>query len=305
MTHHPRRLSINPPIYEFATPVPGTFPLWYGSSYWLDGRKFHFSPGGQARILHESYSNYLDLLNNQKEYLALLLALIVVDGTVLGYLKAFLRRWVLWVPATTALGMYALVRVEPRYVAAFVGLLWISLFAATRVLKKSVIQQIVLCAVVAAVLTTGVSILQSAIHDFRSILRGAPTEQAEVAEGLRRLGVLEGQSVATIGIPRDSFYWARLAGVRVISEIPTAYVNQYWFAPSDSKERVHSLFAQAGAVAIVTDAMPPEVTFPKSTIPVSLPGWEQIGNTSYFLFRLRSAPSSRELLGDAKVSHDK
>jgi hypothetical protein len=136
-------------------------------------------------------------------------------------------------------------------------------------------------------------------------LRHAPTEQAEVADGLRRMGILEGQSVATIGIPRDSYYWARLSGVRVISEIPTAYVNQYWLAPSDSQERVRSLFAQTGAVAIVTDTMPAEVTSPNSTIPVSLSGWEHIENTSYFLFRLRPGPSSREPLGDAGIHQDK
>lgn len=305
LTHPPRRLSMDPPIYEFATPIPGTFPLWYGSSYWLEGRKFHFSLAGQKRILHESYSNYLEILNNQKEYLALLLALIVAHGTVLGYLKALFRRWMLWFPAATALGMYALVRVEPRYVAAFVGLLWLSLFAATRVMKKDVIQEFVLYAVVAAILTTGAGILLSGIHDFRSVLRHAPTEQAEVAEGLRRLGILEGQSVATIGIPRDSYYWARLAGVRVISEIPTAYVNQYWLTPFDNQERIRALFAQTGAVAIVTDAMPAEVTSPNSTIPVSLSGWEHIGNTSYFLFRLRRGLSSRQPLADAGIHLDK
>ncbi len=306
MAHPPRRLSIDPPVYEFATPVAGTFPLWYGSSYWLEGRKFHFSSAGQSRILHESYSNYWEIVKDQKEFLVLLLLLIILQGTVLGYLKAFLRRWVLWLPATAALGMYALVRVEPRYVAAFVALLWISLFAAVRLLRKDVVQQFAFCAVLATVLTTSAGILKVAINDFHhSVLLRAPNEQADVAEGLRKLGVPEGQSLATIGIPRDSFYWARLAGVRVISEIPTAYVNQYWFASSDTQERVRSLFAQTGAVAIVTDAMPAEVTFPKSSIPVSLPGWERIGGTPYFLFRLRNAAPINGVPADSKVLGDK
>ena len=306
MAHPPRRLSIDPRVYEFATPVPGTFPLWYGSSYWLDGRKFHVSSAGQMRILHESYGTYWEILKDQKEFLVLLLVLIIVQGTVLDYFKAFLRRWVLWFPATAALGMYALVRVEPRYVAAFVVMLWISLFAAVRLLRKAVVQQFALCAVVATVLTTGAGILKEAIYDFHhSILRRAPNEQGEVAEGLRKLGVLEGQSLATIGIPRDSFYWARLAGVRVISEIPTAYVNQYWFASSDIQERVRSLFAQTGAVAIVTDTMPAEVAFPKSSIPVGFPGWERIGNSSYFLFPLRTGVSLNSVPGDGKVLLDK
>ena len=163
-------------------------------------------------------------------------------------------------------------------------------------------QKFALCAVVATVLTTGIGILQGAINDFHhSILLRAPNEQADVAEGLRKLGILEGQSLATIGIPRDSFYWARLAHVRVISEIPTGNVNQYWFASSDTQERVRSLFAQTGAVAIVTDALPAEVTFPKSSIPLSLPGWEPIGSSSYFLFRLRTGALLNSTPDDTKV----
>jgi len=302
MAHAPRRLSLEPPVYEFAIPVGGTFPLWYGSNYWLAGRKFHFSSVGQMRILHESYANYSEILNYQKEYLVLLLVLIIVQGTVLDYIKVFLRRWVLWLPTTAALGMYALVRVEPRYVASFVVMLWISLFAAVRLPRKDAVQKFALCAVVATVLTTGIGILQGAINDFHhSILLRAPNEQADVAEGLRKLGILEGQSLATIGIPRDSFYWARLAHVRVISEIPTGNVNQYWFASSDTQERVRSLFAQTGAVAIVTDALPAEVTFPKSSIPLSLPGWEPIGSSSYFLFRLRTGALLNSTPDDTKV----
>jgi 4-amino-4-deoxy-L-arabinose transferase-like glycosyltransferase len=305
ITHPPNRLSVDPPVYEFATPVPGTFPLWYGSSYWLEGRKFHFSSAGQSRVVHESYSNYWDILNYQKEYLVLLLVLIIVQGSVLDYFKSFLRRWVLWLPAAAALGMYALVRVEGRYVAAYVAIMWISLFAAVRLPRKDVVRHFALCAVVATVLTTGTGILKAAIHDFHhSILLRAPNEQGEVAEGLRKRGVLQGQSLATIGIPRDSFYWARLARVRVISEIPTAYVNQYWFASSDTQERVRSLFAHAGAVAIVTDAMPVEVTLPNSSIPVSLPGWERIGRTSYFLFPLRAGASIDGVPGNSKVLRD-
>jgi 4-amino-4-deoxy-L-arabinose transferase-like glycosyltransferase len=306
MAHPPRRLSLDPPVYEFATPVPGTFPLWYGSSYWLDGRKFHFSRAGQSRILHESYQNYWDILNHHKEYLVLLLVLIIAQGTVLGYLQAFLRRWVLWFPAAAALGMYAMVRVESRYVAAFVAMLWISLFAGVKLLRKDAVQQFALCAVFAAVLTTGAGILKVAINDFHhSVLLRAPSEQAEIAEGLRKLGVLEGQSLATIGIPRDSFYWARLAGVRVVSEIPTANVNQYWFASSDSQQRVRSLFAKTGAVGIVTDTMPAEVTYPGFSLPVSLPGWERIGSSSYFLFPLRTGSPINAVPGSSRVLSNK
>ena len=287
LLHPPRRLSVDPPVYEFAAPVEGTFPLWYGSSYWLAGWKFQFSPAGQLRILRESYHTYWEILSNQREFLVLLLILVLVHGRIREYFRTFLASWVLWLPAAAALGVYAFVRVEPRYVAPFVVMVWISLFVAVRLPRREGFQQFAWCAVVAAVLTICAGIVRGEITDFHAILRGSPSEQAEVAAGLRKLDVLAGQSVATIGIPRDSYYWARLAGVRVIAEIPTPNVNQYWFGPADTQEKVRSLFAQAGAVAIVTDTMPAAVTYPQFSFPVNIPGWERIGDTSYFLFRLQ------------------
>jgi hypothetical protein len=306
LLHPPHRLSVDPPVYEFATPVEGTFPLWYGSSYWLAGWKFHFSPAGQLRILREGYNAYWEILSHQqKEYVVLLFALILAQGKLRDYFKALLSGWALWLPAGAALGMYALVRVEPRYVAPFFVMLWISLFAAARLPRKDGLQQFARCAVVATVLTTCAGIVRGEISDFHSILRHTASEQAEVAAGLGKLGILGGQSVATIGIPRDSYYWARLARVRVIAEIPTPNVNQYWFAPAVTQDKVRSLFAQAGAIAIVTDTMPAAVTYPQSSLPVYVPGWERIGDTSYFLFRLQTQATLNGAQADNQALHDK
>lgn len=305
LVHPPRLLRVDPPVYEFATPVAGTFPLWYGSSYWLSGWKFHFSRAGQMRIFRQSYNTYWELLRDQKEFLVLLLALVLVQGKLRDYFKAFLAGWVLWLPAVAGLGLYALVRVEPRYVAPFTATLWISLFMATRVPRKDGFPQFAQCLVVAAVLTTCAYIVRSEISDFHSILRRDPSEQVEVAAGLRRMGIAEGQSLATIGIPRDSYYWARLAHVRVIAEIPTPNVNQYWFAPSDTQEGIRSLFARAGAVAIVTDTVPAAVTYPESSLPVDVPGWQRIGATSYFLFSLRTQAALNASRGKSEVLLDR
>jgi 4-amino-4-deoxy-L-arabinose transferase-like glycosyltransferase len=305
LVHPPRRLFLDPPVYEFATPVAGTFPLWYGNSYWLRGLKFHFSRVGQLRIIHEGYNNYRSILDSQKEYLTLFLLLILLQGAALQYFKVFLRGWVLWFPALAACGLYLLVRVEPRYVAPFIVILWLAGFAAVKLPRNQIVRRVAMWAVVAAVLATGIDILHEGLADFHVVARNASSQQAEVARGLRTLGIQEGQTLATIGIPLDSFYWARLAGVRVISEIPTPSVNQYWFASSDTQEKVRTLFAQAGAVAIVTDAMPAAVHFPEYNIPISVPGWERIGSTSYFFFPLRTEAPVQRAAVESKVLRDR
>src|SRR5207248_914536 len=35
--HTARRIHASPPIYEFASPIKGTQPIWYDPSYWSDG----------------------------------------------------------------------------------------------------------------------------------------------------------------------------------------------------------------------------------------------------------------------------
>jgi hypothetical protein len=172
-------------------------------------------------------------------------------------------------------------------------MLWLSLFAVARLPRNDMFRRFVFCAVVATVLTTGVGILRGALSDFHLLLRPAPDEQAEIAEGLHELGVLDGRSIATIGIPRETFYWARLARLRIVSEIPTENVNQFWFASPGTREKVRSLFAQAGAVAIVTDTMPAGINFS---------GWEPIGRSSYFVFLLPTGAVSGEIK-PVKASH--
>ena len=37
LVHPSRKILDTPPIYEFATPVKGTLPIWYDPSYWTEG----------------------------------------------------------------------------------------------------------------------------------------------------------------------------------------------------------------------------------------------------------------------------
>ncbi|HEY7161744.1 MAG TPA: hypothetical protein VH815_10820, partial [Acidobacteriota bacterium] len=41
--HPTRKIFDAPPVYEFATPVGGTYPPWYDPTYWYDGIQAHFN----------------------------------------------------------------------------------------------------------------------------------------------------------------------------------------------------------------------------------------------------------------------
>jgi hypothetical protein len=132
-------------------------------------------------------------------------------------------------------------------------------------------------AVLATIMVTCVVLLRGAISDAYSILRASANEQARVAESLQNLGISNGRFVSLIGTSRDSFDWARLAGLRIIAIVPNENANQYWFGTSGTQERVNGYFAKTGAVAIITDNVPAGAVSS---------GWKRIGQTSYSIYPL-------------------
>ena len=77
--HPTRKLLSDPPVYEFAKPIGGTFPPWYDPSYWEEGRVPVLSLKAQVRVVIGHLLSYAELLLHQQNcLLAALLALFMV-----------------------------------------------------------------------------------------------------------------------------------------------------------------------------------------------------------------------------------
>jgi hypothetical protein len=181
--------------------------------------------------------------------------------------------------AAAAFGMYLLVYCEARHLAAFVAVLYIGLFAVLErdLIKRPVLAQSAAAIVLAALLlTTGISTLRLVL---------APPDGFEawqVASGLVRMGVHEGARVASIDYSNHrNVKWTRLARARIVAEVyEDAYapVGAYWKLDKTAQERVLAAFRRAGATIVVDSSLPPRAQAPA--------GWQRIGNTRYFLYRL-------------------
>jgi hypothetical protein len=122
--HPTRQIYDNPPVYEFASPVGGTYPPWYDQSYWYDGVVLHFDVWEQLAVLVSSLRSYFDLFFRlQGGMIGAALILYWVGCRQGSRLRAIAAQWYLLVPVVAALGMYALVLPETRNVGAFVVLL--------------------------------------------------------------------------------------------------------------------------------------------------------------------------------------
>jgi len=130
--HPSRKLWSNPDVYEFATPVGGTYPLWYDTSYWFDGVKARFDVAGQLRVLKGTLRLLADCLLEQAALLVVLVSLIFVDFGAYSYGRQVASAWAVWIPAVVGIGLYTLIWFEPRYVGGFLTIIGLTWFGAIR-----------------------------------------------------------------------------------------------------------------------------------------------------------------------------
>jgi hypothetical protein len=285
--HPTRRVSTEPPIYEFDGPVQGTYPPWYDSSYWYEGATPSFDLTKQVRVLTGSVFILLDLfLRQQAAAVAVACLLFIVGATDRPILRSISRSWFLLVPPLAAMGMYSLVLVETRYIGAFVTMFWAGILSAIRLPdtagSKRLLSAASLSVLLLAVANVGLFNLEG-LGAFRGRQLGfadpASKQQpssagspAEIAEGLGNLGIRPGDKIAIIGYGFDA-YWARLARVRIVAELYPWEAEGLWRSDGAVLSRVVETFAETGARAIVAESIPGR------PIPQ---GWLRIGNTSHY-----------------------
>jgi 4-amino-4-deoxy-L-arabinose transferase-like glycosyltransferase len=273
-------------VYEFEKPTWGTYSLWYNPVYWHEGLHVHFHLNKQLAKLMATTKIYFDIFFRiQGALLAGFLMLFMVSGRGWGCLTNIAQQWRLLIIPLAALGMYALVRVDLRFVAPFLILFWSGLasaveFQANSNESRKVVSCVIVTMAIVVMITTVATTVSVALGD---VSRGPNSAnslalvQCRVAEGLRREGIRSGDEVAFIG---DSFaaYWARLARVRIVAEIVPEDADTFWAADITAKGRIINAFRHTNAAIIVTDHIP---TF-------SSPGeWRRIEHTDYYFLPLR------------------
>lgn len=281
-THPVRQIVDHPAVFTFGGPIVATYPLWYDPSYWYAGIAPCFDVGRLLPVLLANLEALGRFLGEQYGGLAVVVLTLLCWGR--SHLSPRARREgladggpILFV-AGTGLAAFTWVHVETRFIAVFAALLWLGALAAVRLppLEES---RRVARAVVAAFLT--LMSVSLGLHVADGLQAGArdPTGgiQWQVADALQRTGLRPGDGVAVIG---TSFreYWARLARVRIVAEVPDESVQDFWAAPPHVKARVFRALAAIGARAVLVPGIPGGV---------GRTGWHRMGDTYYFVHLLR------------------
>jgi hypothetical protein len=263
LAHPARRLLKSPDVYEFGSPVKGSFPIFDDPSYWDDGLRPAFYLKGQLwHIVMNLYHTAAWLAGRGEFIVGLALIMFLqrrsrTPARIRETLPVLLWFAGLW-------GLYVLVDIEARYVFAF--LLAMLLLAASSVRLPDSAQVRRIAAVCTLVLVGGVAV--------RSLNAGA----AKVYSGIRmtsvgrfkqksfgpfynpywedaqtlasRLGLRPGDSVACMQLGCDDTYWARLAGLRITAELSGE--TDYWKTSAAERAKAMSVLASAGVKAVVT-----------------------------------------------------
>ena len=296
---HPTRVLLETPtVYEFGTPVLGTFPPWRDPYYWFAGINPHFDLRGQLRVLKTNAKILEEEASGLDQGFVcgfLILLCMSSDKRLIGRIVA--KQWFLLLPSIGALAMFSVVLVQDRYVAPYPIVIGLVVFSSVAVMRSANSLKLVYVTVlVAAALFAASSARPAAgellsfarsLHENKILSRGGPwhVSTEAVGDALRARGLQRGDRVAYIGGSGD-FYWARLAGLQVNAEIRQGgadnsglnhSVDIYWASPSDLKEKVDRILYKAGSKAIVTDV------FPAGS---ATNGWDPVAGTSFYIHLL-------------------
>ena len=256
--HTTRQVFGLPDVYEFATPVGGTYPVWYDPSYWFEGLTPHVVVAAHVRNLELYGKAYWKLL---WPFTLPLLAGLLLGTAPAAFVRSLGRRDVLLLPGAAALLMYALVYAEERYIGGFFALVAVGVVSSMRA-RPALWSQLALAASVAV--ASGFALEQTKdrseadLYDTYYILTGfAPDVNPHwlIAEKLLGAGIAPGTRIGVIGGGARA-YWARLARFRIVSEIPDRQVPTYWdLGPARQMQALRAMKA-TGARFVVTDEPP-------------------------------------------------
>ncbi len=114
--HPTRQISTDPPAYEFATPIAGTYPPWFDPIYWNQGAQPHYRIREIAAAIVRGLKLYEYLIHRrQLALVAGLLILILAAPTKLTILRRLLAHAALLAFGLFPFIMYAMVHQDARF----------------------------------------------------------------------------------------------------------------------------------------------------------------------------------------------
>lgn len=255
----------------------GTYPPWVDPSFRYRPQPFHFHLLRQLNRIHVVLKVYFDLFIVQLGCLVCgFLVLLFYSRNTALFASHFFDEIVLWLPAVSGFGLFALVRLEGRFLAGFTVAIFAASIAAIQFDDAASREKSVKSVVPAVVILLLAQVLLIVGHDGLKALSSNNSDW-QVVEGLNRMGLRSGDRVGYLGDTLSDHTWAYSGSLSIAAEIPEEDQPTFWAATQEEKQQVISRLAQTGAKALVT-----------RNVPLSGPsvGWKRVDTTDYYILKL-------------------
>src|SRR5215470_14498355 len=282
--HPTRKLSDYPEIYEFAAMHMGTYPAWFDPTYWYEGITPHFDWKRQAIVF---------VLNVALEFHVIfgVGAEIVCVGTILIFLarprwrRGFWHVWPMWTPGVIALIMFALVHIEQRFLGGWLLLIFAGVICACSLPTDLGTIRVVECIGTAVLITAGASLILQAARE--TVGAGMSSRSVSIASFLLKNGLCPGDGVAVIGDGSEA-YWAHLASLRLVAEIPAGITSRpghpamdFWESGPEQQAKALKILKETGAKAVIAGS---QLSI-EGAVPSIVPApWEKITGTGAYVY---------------------
>ncbi len=329
LKHPEKELLRSPQILSYAQLPYGTQPDWFDTTFWNEGVKPHMNLRGELSRGSRNLVLVVRYLFNHPEA-PILLALLLALGARLS-LPWRPRTHAFWIPSVAlgalAWGIYAIVNTEERYVTFAYLCIILTLFAALRSRAprhptdsretaafppepsgtppqtqagSALLSAAALLPLLLALLATGES-LRTVFEDRRQLsLRETPAgwyspNQEHAAQALESMGLHPGDTVACVGhiACLGDFYWARLAGLRILTEIyvPDGAPAYDFLNTLPNRDQAIAVARAQGAKVLVADFAGAPATTPTGSSPATA-GWRQLGDSTLYELPLNVPPGT-------------
>ena len=296
--HPTRKLNDFPAIYEFAAKGMGTYPPWYDPTYWYQGVTPHSNWKLQSKTFVANLTlTFRIIVESGAVILAAVIVLALLSGNRGQWALRLLRLWFVWGPGAVALLMFAFIHVEPRFLGGWLILLFAGAICASVQPRDNSTGVAVGCVALATVVMSAVGLLVQAREELwgSDSVAYRSSNCALIADSLLKDGLHPGDPVAVIGGPEGQGpYWAHLARLQVVAEIPYSFwspavrpVLDFWESGPEQQQKALGILEQTGAKAVIAGS--PVRT--QGAVPSNVsPQWRKIDGTWAYVYFFRGNP---------------
>ena len=287
--HPTRKLNDYPEIYEFAAKNIGSYPAWFDPTYWYEGITPHFELNHQAKFFVAALILESQIIMDAgAELILAAIILALLASYRWQWTKGVARLWFIWAPGVIGLVMFALVHIEPRFLGGWLILVLAGAICVCSLPASGGTRRGVECVGLAALITVGAALTLQASREAVGAdhALGRSSHDAAIAEFLLNNGLHPDDDVALIGNGFEA-YWAHLARLHVVAEIPANIRSNrdhpafdFWTSGLEQQQKALRRLERTGVKAVIADPQNADAGSPPSVVPAP---WKKIDETGAYI----------------------